>query len=109
MMADIVLSYSNKDKAFADQIVQALRRAELDVWDFPQTQPGKKWVEEWFRVLREAQVLILLVSSDSVHSSASLVYQSWNYFLVQQKTIFQLILPNTPEKLIPDELRSIFY
>lgn len=108
-MADIVLCYSNQDKLFADQLNQILQISGFDVWDFPQTQPGTKWEDEWFKVLREAQVLIVLVSPASMDTSSPHIYRAWNYFLVARKTIIPVILPNTAEETIPEELQAIFY
>lgn len=69
--ASIFLSYSRKDKAFADRIRKELLRHDFGVFSDLELQPGENWVARIETELHKAAqrgAIIILLSSHSVRS-----------------------------------------
>src|ERR1051326_6886904 len=68
----IFISYNHKDKQHLDRLKIFLRPYERDgkirVWDDSQIQVGKKWRAEIRKAINSANIAILLVSADFLHS-----------------------------------------
>jgi hypothetical protein len=68
----VFISYSRKDQAFLEHFRGHLtpyeRGRELEVWADPLIEPGADWMDEIFRNLDRAHIMILLVSMDSLAS-----------------------------------------
>jgi len=68
-MSHIFISYSRKDLAFAQKIVDALAANNLDTWiDWKSIPKGEDWEQEIYRGIEEADAFLFLTSSDSVKS-----------------------------------------
>ncbi len=68
----VFISYSHKDEAWKDRLVQHLRVVAdehgFDVWDDQRIRPGAEWKAEIERALLSADVAVLLVSVDFLTS-----------------------------------------
>ena len=68
----IFLSYSHKDKAYADELLAHVKpleqRYDFEVWSDQRIQAGDTWQSEIESALQEADIAILLVSADYLAS-----------------------------------------
>ena len=102
-MSHIFISYSRKDLAFAQKIVDALAADNLDTWvDWKSIPKGEKWLEEIYRGIEEAEAFLFLISPDSVNS------QYCNKEIVQAvrngKRILPIVLRKANTKKFHDEV-----
>jgi hypothetical protein len=68
-MSHIFISYSRKDLAFAQKIVDALAANDLDTWiDWKSIPKGEDWEQEIYHGIEGADALLFLLSPDSVAS-----------------------------------------
>jgi internalin A len=71
-----VICYARKDEIFLDQLRAALvpyeRKGELTVWADKLIEPGQGWETEIHSHLEQAEIIILLLSSDFLSSSDSI-------------------------------------
>ncbi len=68
-MNRVFVSYSRRDKTFAERLARDLSDAGLDVWiDFRQIHAGELWKEEIFRGIRRSEIVLVLLSPDAVES-----------------------------------------
>jgi hypothetical protein len=69
MAHDVFLSYSDKDKAAAYAVRQALERNRIRVWMAPRDViPGAAWAETIMRAIKGAKVMVLLLSGSANES-----------------------------------------
>ena len=65
----VFVSYSRRNKTFAERIARDLSDAGLDVWiDFRQIHAGEKWRDEIFRGLERSEIVVAVLSPDAVAS-----------------------------------------
>lgn len=68
----VFVSYSHKDRAWLDRILQWLKPLEeeglLDIWDDSRIPPGAKWKDVITRQLATARAALLLVTQDFLSS-----------------------------------------
>lgn len=68
-MPDVFVSYSRQDKAFANQIVNALEKDRRDVWvDWQDIPRGEDWLNEIKSGIENTDTFILIVSQNSLRS-----------------------------------------
>jgi WD40 repeat protein len=68
-MNRVFISYSRRDKTFAERLARDLSDAGLDVWiDFRQIHAGEMWQEEIFRGLQRSDMVVVALSPDAVAS-----------------------------------------
>ena len=68
-MTKLLISYSRKDKVFAQKLVNRLLERQVDVWiDWEDIPPSTDWWTEIKRGIEEADVFIFLASPDSIIS-----------------------------------------
>lgn len=66
MAHDVFLSYSNKDKAAADAICDALETAQIRVWMAPRDiLPGVGWAQSIIGAINGARVMVLVFSRNA--------------------------------------------
>lgn len=69
MMKRVFVSYSRRNKNFAERIARDLSDAGLDVWvDWRQIQAGELWQNEIYRGIERSEMLVVCLSPDSVAS-----------------------------------------
>ena len=63
---DVFISYSSRDKVFADAICHRLEQSRIRCWIAPRDiQPGQDWAESIINGLDAARLLVLVFSSNS--------------------------------------------
>ncbi len=68
-MTKIFISYSRKDKAFAEKLHEALNRIKLDSWiDWIDIPPTSNWWEQIQKGIEAADSFLFLLSPDSITS-----------------------------------------
>jgi WD40 repeat protein len=68
-MKRVFISYSRRNKTFAERLARDLDDAGLDVWiDFRQISGGELWQNEIYRGIELSEFIIFCISPDSVES-----------------------------------------
>lgn len=68
-MAQVFISYSRKDLAFVQRMVEDLKKANLDVWyDLSGLEGGSRWRTEIQNAIKNSQYMIVVLSPNSVES-----------------------------------------
>lgn len=89
-MSSIFISYSRKDEVFARRLAASLSDMGVDVWiDVDDIPVGKKWSSAIQRGLDSADLMILVISPDSMASQN--VEDEWQYFLDNGKTVVPVL------------------
>lgn len=76
MSTTLFISYSRKNLTFAERLARDLRDAGFDVWiDFRRIKAGEEWVEAIIDGVRQADVLVVCLSADSIASDTVRVWR----------------------------------
>jgi WD40 repeat protein len=68
-MNKVFVSYSRRNKTFAERIARDLNDAGLEVWvDFRQIHAGELWQEEIYRGIERSDIVVVCLSPDAVVS-----------------------------------------
>jgi WD40 repeat protein len=68
-MNRVFVSYSRKNKTFAERLARDLSDAGLDVWvDWRQIQGGELWQQEIYKGIDRSEILVFCLSPDSIVS-----------------------------------------
>ncbi|PJF29877.1 MAG: hypothetical protein CUN52_06100 [Phototrophicales bacterium] len=68
-MNRVFVSYSRRNKVFAERIARDLGDAGMEVWiDFRQIHGGEQWQDEIFRGIERSQIVVVCLSPDAVKS-----------------------------------------
>jgi formylglycine-generating enzyme required for sulfatase activity len=90
-MARIFLSYSRRDEPFARRLAGALSNMGADIWiDVEDIPAGMKWSSAIQQGLDEGDLLIVIISPDSMASRN--VEDEWQYYLDHGKPIVPVLL-----------------
>ena len=103
MKPNIFLSYSRREVGFVDQLTSRLEEAGFQVWlDYRSLIPGTPWKEQIERGLDESDVILLVVSKESIASKY--VELEWRRVIQEEGkrivlSIFEAVdLPDVLEK-----------
>jgi CRP-like cAMP-binding protein len=87
---NVFLSYARADAEFATRLANDLTRQKIDVWlDIYRIDPGKSWGRQIGEALDSCQVMLLVLSPNSVDSEN--VEDEWNYYLDQKKPVVTVL------------------
>ena len=90
----IFVSYSSKDQVFVDQLFARLKESGYFAWlNTESITKGFHWHEEMMKGLGETDILLLVVSPDSIASNW--VKQEWKFFLQSGKKVLPILLRET--------------
>jgi|GEM_PF-3793980 len=93
-MANLFISYSRKDSAFADRLYQRLQQAGHTVWmDRKSLAGGQEWVKELEKNIPEADAVILLWSQQA--ASSDWVRREIEFADSQKKPIIPVTIDGT--------------
>ncbi len=68
-MKRVFISYSRRQKAFAERLARDLSDAGLDVWiDFRQIEGGERWRDEIYKGLEKSEGVVFCLSPDAINS-----------------------------------------
>lgn len=102
-MTNIFISYSRQCIGFVDDLAHKLEKQGFTIWtDYLSLIPGRPWAEQIEKGLREAELLLLVVSPESISSRS--VEIEWRHFLEHKKRIILLIFQAVP---LPPELADL--
>jgi hypothetical protein len=102
MKPSIFLSYSRREVGFVDQLTDQLQKAGFQVWlDYRSLMPGSPWKTQIEKGLDESEVILLVVSKESMASKY--VEFEWRRVIQEDKRIILAIfeavdLPEVLEK-----------
>lgn len=103
MMPNTFISYSRQCIGFVDDLAHQLQKRGFKIWmDYLSLIPGRPWLEQIHRGLDEAELLLLVVSPESISSGS--VDIEWRHFLDHNKRIILLIFQAVP---LPPELAHL--
>jgi hypothetical protein len=86
---NIFISHAGADRAFAEQLAAVMKASGYEVWTDRRLLPGDNWAQLIDRALREAEVMVALVSPAAVESEW--VKREWEYALGSEKFAGRLI------------------
>lgn len=90
-MPRIFISYSRKDEAFGRRLATSLSQMGADVWiDLEDIPVGMKWSSAIQEGLDTANILIVIISPDSMASRN--VEDEWQYYLDNRKPVIPILL-----------------
>lgn len=101
----VFISRARADMALARKLSEKLKKAGLDVWfDEEQVLPGQNWAAEIAKALQESQVMIVLLTPDSLRSPR--VKQEISYALGDEHYADRVIpvFAAPPEQLTQGEI-----
>lgn len=104
----VFLSHSSADKAFADQLVAALRDAGADVWYDEHNLGTGQLRATIMRELATRPIFIVLVSHAALTSRWVQDECEWTYNIAQRKPE-RLLLPVTAAPYTPDDWDTLLY
>ena len=92
-MKHIFISYARYDVDFARELQKKLVEAELPIWMDRHIEPGDDWEEKIDQALRDAWVVLVIVSAKS--SQSYYVTYEWSYALGLGVKVIPLIIEKT--------------
>lgn len=105
-MADVFISYSRKNKAFAQQLNDALESKGLQAWvDWEGIAPSAEWMAEIYSAIDAAAAFIFVISPDSVASEVC--GKELTYAVQQNKRIIPIVCAEAPAAAVPPELARL--
>lgn len=104
-MSNIFISYAVSDIEFSRKIVKALETYSLDSWVNWQSIPsGSNWRQQIYKGIEEADVLLFLISPDSVQSDPC--KEEITHADKNGKRIVGALIRETPSEAIPPEVEK---
>jgi dipeptidyl aminopeptidase/acylaminoacyl peptidase len=98
-MADVFISYSRKDIAFARLLNEALGQSQLETWiDWARIPVGEKWWDEICAAIEQAGIFLFIISRHSVGSEVC--KKEVDEALSHNKRVIPVIVDDTPEAAI---------
>ncbi len=105
-MADIFVSYSRKDIAFARILHQELDARDLETWiDWKDIPPSADWLAEVYQAIEAADAFVFLVSSTSIESEVC--SKEIAHAIEHHKRLIPIVLDDVDPALLPPEVASI--
>ncbi len=87
----VFISYARADSAFAWQLVEDLSEYDLALWmDVRNIPKGANWDNEVQKGLDASDIMLVLLSPDSVNSQN--VADEWSYFIDKNKPVVPLLI-----------------
>jgi len=100
----LFISYSSKDQAFVGDLDTRLKQSGHHVWlNTESIAKGGRWHDQMVAGLRDTDVLILVVSKNSIASQW--VTEEWQTFLKSGKRILPILIDETAEA--PREINEL--
>ena len=105
MKSHVFISYSHKDLVFADRLAPVIEAAGYEVLlDRHDLHYGAKWKDELSDFVRQAEIIVFVVSPNSVSSQycMSELDQARNL----NKRIISIVLRQVPPEKLPEYIRE---
>jgi WD40 repeat protein len=105
-LADIFVSYSRKDIAFARILHEELNARDLETWiDWQDIPPSADWLAEVYQAIEAADAFVFLVSPTSVDSEVC--GREIAHAIEHHKRLIPIVLDNVDPAVLPPEVASI--
>jgi WD40 repeat protein len=107
--ARLFVSYSRKDREFAQRLAQALERAGLNVWvDLKDIRPTEEWLAAIHAAIEGADAVVFVVSPDSV-DPASVCAQEIEHAAAHHKRFVPVVCRavDTRVQRVPDAVGRV--
>src|SRR5215831_11739242 len=106
-MSNVFISYSRKDRLFADKLCQALTKvSSQDVWiDWEDIPPSAKWWAEITAAITAADAFLFLISPDSANSKTCKAEIAEAVKL--HKRILPLLVRDTADDTVPADVGEL--
>jgi|SRR5688572_13120132 len=105
---DVFLSYSYQDRTWVSEFAEALNAAGVHNWfDVGQILPGENWQDQLQEALREAEIMIIFLSEDSVQSP-NVLFELGAAVAGEKKIIPIVIAQNEPHTM-PAPVSQLVY
>lgn len=102
----VYISYSRKDQAFAQRLVDRLRIDNIDVWiDWEQIPPTADWQREIEKGIQDSEAYIFIISPDSLASKS--IVQELSIAAQNKKRIIPILYREVDPKEMPIEISSL--
>jgi TIR domain len=103
MKPNIFMSYSRREVGFVDDLTHRLEKAGFNIWlDYRRLIPGTPWAGQIDKGLKEAEVVLLVVSKDSIASQY--VELEWRHVLNEKNK--RILLAIFEAVKLPPELKN---
>lgn len=105
-VADIFVSYSRKDQAFARRLTQALLARGREAWvDWEGIPPSAAWLQEIRHAIDAAPTLVFVVSPDSAASEVCALEVA--HAVAQNKRLVPVVCVDTSPRALPDAVARL--
>jgi hypothetical protein len=105
-MPDVFISYSRKDKEFAEKLVRALEADGRDVWiDFDDIPFASEWWEEICNGIDLSEATIFIISPDSLESKVC--GMEVNYAIKNHKRLIPILYREVKDVPIPADVSHL--
>jgi hypothetical protein len=105
-MPDVFISYSRKDKEFAEKLVKSFETDGRDVWiDFEDIPFAAEWWEEICRGIDSSQATIFIISPDSLDSKVCGL--EVNYAIKNNKRLIPVLYREAKDGSVPPEISHL--
>ena len=106
-MADVFISYSRKDIAFAHILVDALKSNALETWiDWEDIPPSADWLDEIYRAIEAADTFVYIVSRNSKNSEVC--SKEIQHALENQKRLVPIVIhPEIKPEEVPQNIAAL--
>lgn len=104
-MPDVFISYSRKDKAFAEELHKKLENAQLDAWrDLNDIPGGVDWNAEIYKAIEDANAFIFIISENSIRSDNC--QKELDHAVTNKKRLIPIVFQEVDREFIPQDLSS---
>ena len=102
----VYITYSRKDKEFAQRLVESLKRSDITVWiDYEQLVSTENWMTGIEQGIQNSEAYIFILSPDSLKSTAA--NQELKLATNANKRVIPIVARDVDYKEVPIELSSL--
>jgi WD40 repeat protein len=105
-MADVFISYSRKDIAFARLLHSSLRENEFEPWiDWQDIPPSADWLAEVYEAIEQAETFVFIISETSVVSEIcelEIAHASQH-----NKRLIPIVINDIDPQIVPAQLAAL--
>src|SRR5712692_9289552 len=105
----VFISYSHSDENWAREFAKNLRDRGLDVWLDQSIRPGEQWQDAIEKGLRESNLMVCIVTPDSVSKPSASLFFELGAAIGLGKRVVPVIPADLDLSLVPKALRSRKY
>jgi hypothetical protein len=105
-MADVFISYSRKDIAFARLLHRALHNNEMETWiDWQDIPPSADWLAEVYEAIEQAETFIFIISETSAVSEVCSLEIA--HATRHNKRLIPIVINDIDPTVVPPQLAAL--